>query len=338
MAANQTDTLKRVGENLYVNDHGTYFAWFSVAGKQIKRSLKTTDKALARRRLAELREKGSRLHGREQRNIHFDELVKMWLKSIRNEVKESVYVRRIVCMNQLTPFFRGASVRSIGIQQIEKWKIARSGEIAPRTFNKELETLNHVLRYARDVKGLLLENPAEKIRSRKAAVAVVQIPGKDQFRALVAEIRKEPQAVRSGAADFVEFLGYSGLRLGEAIAVQWCDVSFDLGTLSVTGGEEGTKNHEAHSLPLFPPLRRLLERMQHKREDALNHEGRIFGFQHIRQALMSACKRAGLRPFGALRLQVAGALSCPGHNRPPEPLFASPMFPHNHPPDVTLFF
>ena len=241
MAANQTDALQRVGENLYVNDHGTYFAWFSVAGKQIKRSLKTTDKTLARRRLSELREKGSRLHGGEKKNIHFDELVKMWLESIRNEVKESTYVRRIVCLNQLTPFFKGASVRSIGIQQIEKWKIARSGEIAPRTFNKELETLNHVLRYARDVKGLLLENPAEKIRNRKADVSVVQIPDKDQFCALVAEIRKEPQAVRSGAADFVELLGYSGLRLGEAIAVQWCDVNFDLGTLLVTGGEEGTK-------------------------------------------------------------------------------------------------
>jgi integrase len=110
-------------------------------------------------------------------------------------------------------------------------------------------------------------------------------------------LRKEPQAVRSGAADFVEFLGYSGLRLGEAIAVLWCDVNFELGTLLVTGGEAGTKNHEARSLPLFPPLRRLLERMRQERKGALNHEGRIFGFQHVRQALMSACKRAGLPHF-----------------------------------------
>ena len=298
MAANQTDTLKRVGENLYVNDHGTYFAWFSVAGKQIKRSLKTTDKTLARRRLAELREKGARLHGAGQRNMLFEELAKMWLESIRNEVKESTYVRRIVCLNQITPFVKGLSVRSIDIQQVERWKVGRGGEIAPRTFNKELETLNHVLRYARDVKGLLLENPAEKIHNRKAAAAVVQIPDKEQFRTLVAEMRKEPQAVRSGAADFVEFLGYSGMRLGEAISVKWCDVNFDLGTLLVTGGEEGTKNHQARSLPLFPPLRRLLERMKREHNTALSREERIFGFQHIRQALGSACRRAGLPRYG----------------------------------------
>jgi integrase len=331
MAANQTDALKRVGENLYVNDHGTYFAWFSVAGKQIKRSLKTTDKTLARRRLAELREKGARLHGGEQRNIHFDELVKMWLESIRNEVKESTYVRRIVCLNQITPFFKGASVRSIGIQQIEKWKIARSGVIAPRTFNKELETLNHVLRYARDVKGLLLENPAEKIRNHKADAAVVQIPGKEQFCALVAELRKEPQAVRSGAADFVEFLGYSGLRLGEAIAVMWCDVNFELATLLVTGGEEGTKNHEARSLPLFPPLRSLLERMRQERKGTLNHEGRIFGFQHVRHGPTSTLQRTSAKTHrramrhtpnhwwshgGALLSVVAAACNHTGGNTP----------------------
>ena len=38
MATNQSQALKRIGENLYVNGHGVYFAWFVVRGKQIKRS------------------------------------------------------------------------------------------------------------------------------------------------------------------------------------------------------------------------------------------------------------------------------------------------------------
>jgi hypothetical protein len=74
MATNQAGRLKRVGENLHVNDHGIYFAWFSMRGKQIKRSLKTEDSALARWRLADLREKTGRLHGGEQRIIRFEEL------------------------------------------------------------------------------------------------------------------------------------------------------------------------------------------------------------------------------------------------------------------------
>ena len=50
----QSNPLRKVGECLYRNGHGVYFAWFSVRGKQLKRSLKTSDKELARRRQAEL--------------------------------------------------------------------------------------------------------------------------------------------------------------------------------------------------------------------------------------------------------------------------------------------
>src|SRR4029077_2809440 len=137
---------------------------------------------------------------------------------------------------------------------------------------------------ARDVKGILLDNPAEKVRNRKAAVTTIEIPSKEQFRGIVAELRNEPQAVRSGAAAFAEFLAYSGLRLGEGREVRWRDVNFELNTLLVTGGEVGTKNHEHRTIPLFPALRGLLEAMKIQRDD-ISRDDRIFGFRDIRQAL-----------------------------------------------------
>jgi len=296
MAGNQANGLKRIGENLYVNDHGNYFAWFSMRGKQIKRSLRTEDKALARRRLADLREKAGRLHGGKQRNILFEELGAIWLESTRAELKPSSHVRRSGCVKQLSRFFKGTPVRSINLQKIEAWKVRRSGDIAARTFNKELETLRLLLRYGQKVKGLLLDNPAEEIENRKAAVSTVQIPGKEQFCQLVASLRSEPQAAgRCGAADFAEFLAYSGLRLGEAIEVRWRDINFELNTLLVTGGEKGTKNHESRTVPLFPALRRLLERI--KTGGPHVAEERIFKLLTIRQAMASACERVGLPKF-----------------------------------------
>ena len=274
-----------------------YFAWFSVRGKQLKRSLKTSDKELARRRLAELRKTAARLHGSEHRNLRFEELAKFWLESIQGSVKASTHKRRMVCINQLTPFFKTIPMRSITSADIERWKVRRGASISARTFNKELETLNHLIRYARDVKGMLLDNPAEKVRNRKASAATIEIPSKEQFRKLVSELRNEPRAVRSGAAAFAEFLAYSGLRLGEGREVRWRDVNFELNTLLVTGGETGTKNHEDRTVPLFPALRRLLESIMEQRGQITKDE-RIFGFKDIRQALSSACQRAGLLRFG----------------------------------------
>jgi integrase len=258
----QSNPLRKVGECLYRNGHGVYFAWFSIRGKQLKRSLKTSDKELARRRLAELRKVAARLHGLEDRNLRFEEVVRAWLESIKGGLKPSSYRRRVVCINQLMPFFKTIPMRSITSADIEKWKLRRGATIAARTFNKELETLNHVIRYARDVKGILLDNPAEKVGNRKTATATVAIPSKEQFRELLGELRNEPQAVRSGAAAFTEFLAYSGLRLGEGREVRWRDVNFELNTVLVTGGETGTKNHQHRTIPLFPGLRRLLESMR----------------------------------------------------------------------------
>jgi integrase len=292
----QSNPLRKVGECLYRNRHGVYFAWFSVRGKQLKRSLKTNDKELARRRLAELRKTAARLHGSSDRNLRFEELVRLWLQSIQGGVKRSTYRRRVVCINQLMPFFKTIPMRSITSADIETWKLRRGASVAARTFNKELETLNHVIRYARDVKGILLDNPAEKVRNRKAAITTIGIPSKEQFRGIVAELRKEPQAVRSGAATFAEFLAYSGLRLGEGREARWRDVNFELNTLLVTGGETGTKSHEDRTIPLFPALRRLLEAMRRERSD-IAKDDRIFRFKDIRQALGSACQRAGLPRF-----------------------------------------
>ena len=297
MLSHQSNSLRKVGECLYRNRHGVYFAWFSVRGKQLKRSLRTSDKELARRRLAELRKVAARLHGLEDRNLRFEEVVRAWLESIEGGLKPSTYSRRVVCINQLMAFFKTIPIRSITSADIEKWKLRRGASIAARTFNKELETLNHVIRYARDVKGILLDNPAEKVRNRKTATATVEIPSKEQFGRLLAELRNEPQAVRSGAAGFTELLAYSGLRLGEGREVRWRDVNFELNTLLVTGGETGTKNHQHRTVPLFPGLRRLLESIIKERGE-ITKEDRIFGVRDIRQALGSACRRAGLPRFG----------------------------------------
>ena len=122
MVRSPSQRLQKVGECLYRNAHGVYFAWFCVRSKQVKRSLKTKSKELARRRLGELRQNAARLHGAEHRNLHFEEVAEFWLESIKRGVKESTYRRRVVCINQLQPFFKGIPVRSITRQRLKNGK------------------------------------------------------------------------------------------------------------------------------------------------------------------------------------------------------------------------
>ncbi len=65
-----SQVLNKVAECLYRNGHGVYFAIVKVNGKQIKRSLKTDDNALAKRRLAEFRTKAKGLTGQDKTMLY----------------------------------------------------------------------------------------------------------------------------------------------------------------------------------------------------------------------------------------------------------------------------
>ena len=165
-------------------------------------------------------------------------------------------------------------MRSIGQPQIEKWKIKRGVAVSARSFNYEREVLRRLFEYARANLRIILDNPALDIKKRKVGKAELVIPSKEQFRKLVETLRAEPRV--KIAADLVEFLGYSGLRRGEATQARWRDVNFGSDSLLVTGGEQGTKNHEVRTIPLFPPLRRLLGPSEGWSKVAELHPDRLF--------------------------------------------------------------
>ncbi|MEO8352066.1 MAG: site-specific integrase [Chthoniobacteraceae bacterium] len=300
-AREKSQDFKKAAECLYRNGNRVYFARVKVNGKQIRRSLDTTDLAIAKRRLVEFRAKAERLEGDENRNIRFEELADEWLASIKSGLKPKSYDRRRVALVGLTPFFRGMAVKSIGFAEIDAWKRKRGATVSARSHNIELESLKLIFRYACD-RGIVLDNPAESFKRRKQPKSMIDLPSRDEFRALVKSLRDAPFAVASGAATMVEFLAYSGMRVGEAREVLFRDVNLSLGSVLITGGELGTKNHQERVIPLFPNLRNLLVRVIEQHPDA-GSDARIFEIASPRGAMKLACKRAGLKQFSVHSLR-----------------------------------
>ncbi|MGC1481185.1 MAG: site-specific integrase [Chthoniobacterales bacterium] len=287
--------LKKVGPNLYRATSGTYYLLVKRGGKQFRRSLRTTDQALARRRLREFQDKAARLPGdSSERNLRFEELSARWLASRQGHLKASSYNRRVTALKGLAPFFNGHVVRSLGLRELEEWKTKRGSKLAARSWNIEVETLKQVLDYAKDDLRILVDNPLTSLKRRKECKAAIVIPSKEQFRVVLSELRQGHKATGE-AADFVEFLGYSGCRQGEAASIQWNDVNFVLATLRITGGVTGTKNHEWRSIPLFQPLRRLLASIRTRKTEV---GGSVFEIRDARLQINRACERLGLPRYG----------------------------------------
>jgi len=288
-------TYSKVAECLYRSDSsGVYYALLKKSGKQIRRSLKTADRKLAERRLAEFREKVDRLDlGEGKTRLTFDDVAARWLDSLRSHLKPSSALRRETSLKQLRPTFGALPVRGITRLQCEEWAKRRSPEVAASTFNNERETMRSVLDYAQR-EGLIMDNPAKVIGRRKLGKATVLIPSREQFEKLVTTLRGLDIRYQD-AADFIELLAYSGMRKAEANAFRLADVDLQRGSFTVTGGELGTKNHEARVVPLFPVFRSFIERLQ--QDSPRPADKPLVPILDGKNALDTACKLNGFPHF-----------------------------------------
>ena len=180
---NQT-SFRKVAECLYRNESSkTYYAFVKRNGRQIRRSLKTTDRKLAERRLKEFRGDASKLVSGGRNRITFEDLSKLWLPVASSNLKKSSADRIERCLKILNGYFGTSIISSITMRDCEEWEVSRGRNIAASTFNKDAQVLKACLQYAVD-RGMLLDNPSKVIKARKVKDKKILIPSRDQFQNL----------------------------------------------------------------------------------------------------------------------------------------------------------
>ncbi len=287
--------FQKVAECLYRRrTSGVYYALVKRAGKQYRRSLKTKDRKLAERELADFREKvGGLSHSASAGKITFADIAARWLDTLRPTLKPQSFRRREVSLAQIKAYMGNLTLRQLSSRVCEEWASKRGPAISASTYNNERDTIIAVLTYAKR-EGLILDNPALVLPRRKLPKVQIVIPTKGQFATLVRTIRSLDRRCLE-SANLVELLAYSGMRLAEATSLRWRDVNFAGGRFVVTGGDTGTKNHEVREVPLFPAMRALLERLQVERQPA--PDDLVIRIVKATKAIEQACRKAKLPIF-----------------------------------------
>ena len=141
----------RVAKNLYrLETSGGYYALLKRGDKQFRRSLKTKDRKLADRRLAELRGQVSNLKITEDARLSFADIAERWIATTAHALKESSSVtRRRTCIANLSPYFAGISISQRPASALRTLG-NRSGGKDPRlqTMAHELNAMRNVFDYA----------------------------------------------------------------------------------------------------------------------------------------------------------------------------------------------
>jgi integrase len=254
------------------------------SSKSTKKSeaIKLRDKLLARKARGEL-------SGGAADKVLIGELLDDVLKS---DIKPSTrYIMGKVIEKNIRPFFGKIRAQRLTTDLMDRYREKRKGEgRSDSTANRELSILRTSFHNAR----------------KRTPPKVLVVP----YFPIVAEtnIRKgflsdeQYDKLRDELPDELKALfvtGYiTGLRRGEITAIQWPQVDFEAGLITLDKGE--TKNDEPRSVPILDgDMRDLLMAAKKERDEKWPHSPWVFnrGGERIidfRWAWDEACKRAGV--------------------------------------------
>lgn len=145
----------------------------------------------------------------------------------------------------LLPYFARHRLTEISIEDVDRYKAAklREGKLAPNAINKTLTRLAQVLEVAVEY-GHIERNPAKGKRRRvKATEPRRSWVEPEQLPALLdaADIYMRP---------LIATLAGAGLRIGEAVALDWRDVKLGAGTLVVREAKTAAGEGREVDLPV----------------------------------------------------------------------------------------
>jgi integrase len=272
-----------------------WWVQFYDRGEQIRESTGETDEKKAgkflRRRLGEVAS-GTR---RDTRRITYEDLRASLYGDYQVNSRKSLRRDRdgkpvLHTVARLDGFFSGYHVAEIDADLIRKFIAAEQERgLSNGSINRSLSALRRMFNLARR-DGKLRDVPYFPMVKEAAPRQGFFEPG--EYEALYAAL---PDYLRLPLA-----LGYfTGMRLGEILALEWSQVDFLAGTIRLRAGE--TKNDAARTIPIVPQLRALLLGQRAKRQQdcryvcfRLDAKGRAVKIGSFRKAWQSRCVRLGL--------------------------------------------
>jgi integrase len=202
------------------------------------------------------------------------------------------YRERLRALEKSWPLLNGTEVRRITLGDCRHWAERYTKKASPINFNNTIALLQHILRVAIEA-GVIYANPAAVLKRAPIRQKEIVLPSMHRFDAMVEEMRNGHGGNSRNCADFTLGLAVTGMRKGEANALEWRDLDFDANEIVVRGdADTGTKNWELRRVPLIPDARALFERMRGERANE-SLEAKVFRVRECQRALDRACKKVG---------------------------------------------
>ena len=298
---------------LYKRNRVYHVTFQSNDGKQVRRSLKTREKRIAKQKAAqlELAIHEAQLFGKEPAHS-FKELIVNYLQARQSD--KGFERLQYACRN-LVEYFGDTDVTQLNESHVEQYITWRSQSITDGSIRREVGTLSAAFNHAIRKHHWRIENPcrlAERPKEPKGRVRyLTHVEAQMLLLAAESPVNAGGMALTSQykspvLRDFIELALNTGCRKGELLNLKWENIDFSTRLLHL----EETKSGEWQTVPINEEARKVLVRRIRLRDGVCPKTPWVFfhltpalntkvgdRVKNVRKAFSTACRRAGIDNF-----------------------------------------
>jgi len=223
---NENSPWTTVAESLVrYEPSGTYYSYFRTNGKPpVKKSLKTTDFATAKRRLAERKAQAEKPVAA---GIKLLAMIEKHEASVSHKA-ESTQTRTKCLCKKLSTHFGDVPLHELKFSELKAFlnlRIAEGG--AKSSYNEDLRELKELLESAVKDK-YLLENPLKEEKGLKRDKPLRDTPSKEEFEVILESVAgKAENRDAVDSYNFLKFMARAGVGNSEAANLKWKHIDFE---------------------------------------------------------------------------------------------------------------
>lgn len=177
-------------------------------------------------------------HGYKTTAVKFEDFAEEWFEEYaKPNLRSTTYERMRQLTHRVYPAIGHLRMDKITARQLQGFvnSLAKEGanektgkSLAPKTIRHNLSFISDVFSYAVKM-DLLSDNPCRKVTIPKGEVKEKQIYSQEEMAILLTRISGEPAKYKA----FFYLIAYSGFRRSEMLGLEWKDIDFEHGIVTV---------------------------------------------------------------------------------------------------------
>ena len=177
-------------------------------------------------------------HGYKTTAVKFEDFAEEWFEEYaKPNLRSTTYERMRQLTHRVYPAIGHLRMDKITARQLQSFvnSLAKDGAnektgkpLAPKTIRHNLSFISNVFSYAVKM-DLLSDNPCSKVTIPKGEAKEKQIYSQEEMVVLLTRISGEPAKYKA----FFYLIAYSGFRRSEMLGLEWKDIDFEHGIITV---------------------------------------------------------------------------------------------------------